>query len=134
MNVSTQQSIVLEAHDVPGLQLCLLQGQMSQSVYELDIDQLINWVEGLQLRSSHPYQITQILVCLRTYKHTCPALRYLQLIYPWYGGVPYIDIKINSEIGCSAKVHLSELLVKDFLGKYIDVSWGSAETTNRNVT
>lgn len=133
MNASTPQSIVLEAHDVPGLQLCLLQGQMSQSVYELEIDQLINWVEGLQLCSPNPYGLTQILDCLRTYKHTCPALRYLQLIYPWYGGVPYIDIKINSEIGCSAKVQLSELLVKDFLRKYIDVSWGSTETTDGNL-
>lgn len=125
--------VVLEADDVPGLHLCLLQEQLPQSVFELEIDQLIAWIGKFQSASRNPFQITNILECLNTYRLNCPTLRHLQLIVPWYGSVPYIDIRINSQIGCSAKVQLSEILADD-LRQYIQDSWPPPETADRNIS
>lgn len=130
---STDNFVVLEADDVPGLHLCLLQERFPQSVFELEIDQLIAWIGKLQSASQDPFQITNILECLKTYRLNCPTLRHLQLIVPWYGSVPYIDIRINSQIGCSAKVQLSEILAVD-LRQYIHDSWAPPETADRNIS
>lgn len=128
----TQSPIVLETSDVPGLQLYILKDHMPQSVFELDIDQLISWIQRFQSASSQDYQVTRILDCLQNYRVSCPTLRYLQLIFPWQGASPYIEIKINSKIGWSAKVQLTQMLATD-LTQYIYYSSAPAETADRNV-
>jgi hypothetical protein len=132
---NTHDPLILEAGDVPGLQLCILKDQLPQSVFELDIGQLISWIQRFQSGSPHPYpfRITDILTHLEYYRCSCPTLRYLQLIVPWVGASPYIDIKINSKIGLSAKVQLTQILAADLI-QYIYGSWAPAETSHSDVT
>jgi hypothetical protein len=65
---NTQSPIVLETSDVPGLQLYILKDHMPQSVFELDIDQLISWIQRFQSASSQDYPVTRILECLQNYR------------------------------------------------------------------
>lgn len=74
--------------------------------------------------SSSSEQLERILSLLNGYQSICP---HVQLVYPWYGSLPSIDIKIDSKIGWSAKVQLSHRLA-DALIKYIrDVIAGDVE-------
>jgi hypothetical protein len=65
--------------------------------------------------SSNPDQLARILRLLEEYQFVCP---HIQLVYPWYGVLPTIDIKVDSKVGWSAKVQLSHRLA-DELMEYI---------------
>ncbi|KAL2783987.1 hypothetical protein BJX66DRAFT_330284 [Aspergillus keveii] len=85
-------------------------------------------VPGLQHYQStrpNPQQLATILGLLQNYQASCPSLQHLQLIIPWYGALPYIDIRIDSKIGWSAKVQLSLMLAVE-LRQYVCNSWVTA--------
>lgn len=125
--------MVLTVDDIPGFQISLLADQLPQSVIDLDIMHLIGFLQKYQSTSSNPEQFRSIFGLLQGYQSSCPTLHYIQLIIPWYGATPSIDIKIDSKIGWSAKVQLS-VMVSVELVQYIHLSSAStAETPNRGV-
>ncbi|OAX78484.1 hypothetical protein ACJ72_07208 [Emergomyces africanus] len=91
--------MILTVDDIPGFQISLLADQLPQSVINLDIMHLIRFLQKYQSTSSNPEQFRSILGLLQGYQSSCRTLHYIQLIIPWYGATPSIDIKIDSKIG-----------------------------------
>ncbi|KAK9327535.1 hypothetical protein V1520DRAFT_41820 [Lipomyces starkeyi] len=106
---------LLQADDLPGFQISVLANQPPQSVFDLDIMQLIGFLQRFQSVSSSPHQYTNILCLLQGYQSNCPSLQCIQLIIPWSGALPSIEIKIDSKIGWSAKIQLSVTLAVELV-------------------
>jgi hypothetical protein len=106
---------------VPGLRVSLLANQPPQSVFDLDIMQLIGFLQQYQKTCSNPQKLADILVLFQQYQSSCPNLKLIRLVYPWNGTLPSIDIKIDSKVGLSAEVQLSCNLA-DGLIQYIRAS------------
>ncbi|EED15821.1 hypothetical protein TSTA_009430 [Talaromyces stipitatus ATCC 10500] len=106
---------LLQADDLPGFQISVLANQPPQSVFDLDIIHLIGFLQRFQSVSSSPQQFTVMLGLLQGYQTNCPSLQYIQLIIPWSGALPSIDIKIDSQIGWSAKIQLSVTLAVELV-------------------
>lgn len=114
----------LKIDGIPELQISLLSDQRPQSVFDLQVVQLMAFLRQYHPESSSSEQLERVLSLLNGYQSICP---YIQLVYPWYGSPPSIDIKIDSKIGCSARVQLSHRLA-DALIKYIrNIMTGDAE-------
>lgn len=129
---ATKRPVILTADDLPGLQVSLLKDELPQSVFDLDIKQLIGFIQRYQSTSTNPQQLSNILGLLQHYQASCPNLQYIQLIFPWYGALPYIDINIDSKIGWSAKVQFSSMLAVEVV-QYIRGSWATAEVSDRGI-
>lgn len=104
--------MVLKVDDIPELQISLLSDQHPQSVFDLQIVHLMAFLQQYHPTSSNPEQLSRILSLFEGYQFICP---HIQLVYPWYGSVPSIDIKIDSKIGWSAKVQLSHKLAEELI-------------------
>jgi len=107
--------LVVLLDDIPGLQISILSDQLPQSVFDLGIMQLIAFIQQYQTSCSNSQQLADVLDLLEGYRSTCSNLQYIQLIYPWYGALPSIDIKIDSKVGWSAKMQLSYTLAKELI-------------------
>lgn len=103
--------VVLKVDDIPELQISLLSDQHPQSIFDLQIVQFMAFLRQYP-SSSNPEQLARILNLLEGYQFICP---HIQLVYPWYGSLPSIDIKIDSKIGWSAKVQLSHKLADELI-------------------
>jgi len=106
---------------VPGLRVSLLANQPPQSVFDVNIVQLIGFLQQYQSTVANSERLTHVLGLLQQYQSSCPNLQSMQLIYPWYGASPSIDIKIDSKVGLSAELQLSCILA-DGLIQYIRAS------------
>lgn len=111
----SQGPVNLKIDGIPELQISLLSDQRPQSVFDLQVVQLMAFLRQYHPESSSSEQLASILSLLNGYQSICP---YIQLVYPWYGSLPSIDIKIDSKIGWSARVQLSHRLA-DALIEYI---------------
>jgi hypothetical protein len=124
-------NVAFEIDEMPGLQLFILKSHLPQSIVDLRIDQLVNWVQQYQSTSSNPLQFANLVSLLQDYQSRCPSLLCVQLIIPWYGPLPpYIDINIDSNMGWSAKIQLNLTLAYD-LSQFVCGSWAATtETAN----
>ncbi|GMG12989.1 unnamed protein product [Aspergillus oryzae] len=117
--------VVLKVDDIPELQISLLSDQHPQSVFDLQIAQLTGFLQQYQSTSSNPEQLARILNLFEGYQSICPLI---QLVYPWYGSLPSIDIKIDSKIGWSANVQMSHRLAEElieYIRSFTNVDVGS---------
>ncbi|KAJ5101049.1 hypothetical protein N7456_007101 [Penicillium angulare] len=105
----------LKIDGIPELQISLLSDQRPQSVFDLQVVQLMTFLQQYHPESASSEQLERILNLLDGYQSICP---YIQLVYPWYGSLPSIEIKIDSKIGWSARVQLSHRLADELI-KYI---------------
>ncbi|KAJ5544075.1 hypothetical protein N7494_005354 [Penicillium frequentans] len=125
------EHVTLQISDVPGLQLSLLTGQ---TVFELNILQLIAWIHQYESMTSNPEQVASILQILQDYQANCPGLQLIQLILPWHGNSAYIDMKIDSTVRLSARMELS-LTQAYNLTQFACNSWTrTTETADDGVT
>lgn len=104
----------LTVDELPGFQISLLTDQPPQSVFDLNMMQLIGFLREYQSRSN-PQQFANILGLLQSYQSSCPSLQYIQLIIPWSGTLATIDIKIDSKIGWSSQIQFPFMLALELV-------------------